>query len=97
MGKTRRELEYELKLFVSGASPNSARAITNLQAILETHLPGRYSLTVTDVLQETAVAQQEQIIALPLLLKVSPEPRRKMIGDMSNTQKVLEGLGLTDK
>ena len=97
MSKAKRELEYELKLFVSGASPNSARAITNLQAILETHLSGRYSLTVTDVWQETAVAEQEQIVALPLLIKVSPEPRRRMVGDMSNTQKVLEGLGLTDK
>jgi circadian clock protein KaiB len=97
MRRAKREFEYELKLFVSGASPNSARAITNLQTILETHLSGRYSLTITDVRQEAAVAVQEQIIALPLLIKVKPEPSRKMIGDMSNTQKVLDGLGLTDK
>lgn len=87
--------EYELKLFVSGAAPNSTRAITNLQEILEAHLPGRYSLTITDVRQETAVAEKEQIIALPLLIKLNPQPRRRMIGDMSNTEKVLAGLGIT--
>lgn len=92
--KEKDELEYELKLFVSGAAPNSTRAITNLQEILETHLPGRYSLTITDVRQETAVAEREQIIALPLLIKLKPQPARRMIGDMSNTEKVLTGLGI---
>lgn len=92
--KEKDELEYELKLFVSGAAPNSTRAITNLQEILETHLPGRYLLTITDVRQETAVAEREQIIALPLLIKLKPQPARRMIGDMSNTEKVLTGLGI---
>lgn len=93
--KERDEQQYELKLFVSGAAPNSTRAITNLQEILETHLPGRYSLTITDVRQETAIAEREQIIALPLLIKENPQPRRRMIGDMSNIEKVLAGLGIT--
>lgn len=91
------ESEYELKLFVSGASPNSARAISNLQELLEEHLPGRYTLTITDVRQDTAVAEQEQIIALPMLVKLNPQPKRKMIGDMSNKKKVLDGLGIINE
>jgi circadian clock protein KaiB len=97
MGKAKYESEYQLKLFISGGSPNSTRAITNLQQILEEHLPGRYSLSVTDVRQETSVASQEQIIALPLLIKETPAPRRKLIGDMSNVQKVLDGLGISEE
>lgn len=94
MAKQATEREYELKLYVSGAAPNSVRAISNLQALLETHLPGRYTLTITDVRQEPSVAQREQIVALPMLVKEHPTPRRAMIGDMSNTEKVLAGLGI---
>jgi circadian clock protein KaiB len=96
MRKTRRsEIEYILRLFISGATPNSSRAITNIQKILETYLQGRYTLNIIDVRQETAVAQKEQIIALPLLIIKNPLPERRLIGDMSNTKKVLEGLGIT--
>lgn len=97
MDKGAHEIVYELRLFVSGASPNSARAITNLQQILDTHLPERYTLVVTDVRQEPDVARQEQIIALPMLLKIKPAPRRRMIGDMSDVNKVLNGLGISDE
>jgi circadian clock protein KaiB len=89
------QLEYILRLFISGATPNSSRAITNIQKILETYLHGRYTLNIIDVRQETAVAQQEQIIALPLLIIKNPPPERRLIGDMSNTKKVLAGLGIT--
>jgi circadian clock protein KaiB len=86
--------EFVLTLFVSGASPNSVRAINNLQKILETHINGNYQLRVIDVRQEKDLAEQEQIIALPLLIKKSPYPERRLIGDMSDTKKVLNGLGI---
>lgn len=88
---------YDLKLFVSGTSPNSVRAINNLQKILEAHLRDNYKLQIIDVYQDKAVAQQEQIVALPMLLRKQPLPVRRLIGDMSNEVKVLEGLGLTSK
>lgn len=86
--------EYILHLFVTGASPNSMRAINNLKKLCETHLHGRYSLRVIDVYQQQAVAKKEQIIALPLLIKKFPLPERRLIGDMSETDKVLKSLGL---
>lgn len=88
--------EYNLELFVSGASPNSVRAINNLQKTLEKHLKGKYLLKVIDVYQEGAVAAREQIIALPLLIKKLPLPERRLIGDMADTHKVLLGLGIID-
>jgi circadian clock protein KaiB len=88
------ESEFVLTLFVSGASPNSVRAINNLQKILETHINGNYQLRVIDVRQEKVLAEKEQIIALPLLIKKSPHPERRLIGDMSDTKKVLNGLGI---
>ena len=89
------EIGYILKLFISGATTNSTRAITNLQKILETYLQGKYTLNIIDVRQETSVAKEEQIIALPLLIVKKPLPERRLIGDMSNTEKVLKGLGIT--
>ena len=87
---------YDLHLFVTGASVNSVRAITNLKRICETYLPGRYALTVTDVRQERELAEQQQLIALPLLIKRFPLPERRLVGDMSDTARVLKGLGLSD-
>jgi circadian clock protein KaiB len=92
--KIKDRIEFVLTLFVSGASPNSVRAINNLQKILEDHVAGQYDLTVVDVRQERAMAEKEQIIALPLLIKKRPEPERRLIGDMSDTKKVLSGLGI---
>jgi len=88
------ESEYVLKLFVSGASPNSVKAINNIQKILVDHLDGKYDLDIIDIYQETALAAKEQIIALPLLIKKFPLPERRLIGDMSNIKKVLDGLGV---
>jgi circadian clock protein KaiB len=87
--------EYVLKLFISGASPNSVKAINNIQKILDTHLSGKYNLDIIDIYQETALAEKEQIIALPLLIKKFPLPERRLIGDMSDKRKVLDGLGIT--
>jgi len=86
--------EFVLRLFVTGASPNSVRAITNLKELCEQHLQGRYSLEVIDVYQQETIAREEQIVALPLLIKKFPFPERRMIGDLSDTDKVLKGLGL---
>lgn len=85
---------WVLKLFVSGASPNSLKAITNLKEILEANMKGRYSLQIIDVYKDESVAIKEQVIALPMLIRKSPLPERRLIGDMSETKKVLSGLGI---
>ncbi len=86
---------YVLRLFVTGASSNSVRAISNIKQICETHFKERYSLEIIDVYQNAALAESEQIIALPLLIKKGPAPERRLIGDMSDNIKVLRGLGIT--
>jgi len=85
---------YQLRLFVTGATPNSTRAIANLKDICETFLKGNYELEIIDVYQQPLMAQAEQIVALPLLIKKKPSPERRLIGDMSDTAKVLKGLNL---
>ena len=87
---------YFLKLFVTGASPNSVRAIANIKNICDKYLSGKVNLEIIDVYQQPLIAQQEQVIALPMLLKSAPLPFRRLIGDMSNTNRVLAGLGLTN-
>ena len=86
---------YVLHLFVTGASLNSTRAIMNIREICEQYLPGNYSLEIIDVHQQKELAAQEQLIALPVLIKRSPLPERRLVGDMSDTEKVLRGLGLS--
>ncbi len=86
--------QYDLRLFITGVAPNSARAVNNIRHICETYLEGRYSLQVIDVYQNQALAKQEQIIALPMLIKKAPLPERKLIGDLSETEKVLKSLGI---
>ena len=86
---------FVLKLFVTGASPNSLRAIANIKHICDTHLAGSYNLEIIDVYQQPMMAQAEQVIALPMLVKSKPLPFKKLIGDMSDTGRVLSGLGLT--
>src|SRR3954451_18012362 len=82
-------LEFILRLFVTGALVNSIRAISHLKHICETHIKVRYSLEIIDVYQEKAIAETEQIIALPLLIKTLPLPTRSLIGAMSDEDKVL--------
>ena len=86
--------KYVLRLFVTGATPNSVRAVTNIKQICEAYLQGNYSLEIVDVYQQQNIAEQEQLIALPLLIKKFPLPERRLIGDLSDTGKVLKGLGL---
>jgi circadian clock protein KaiB len=85
---------YVLRLFITGSSLNSRRAVVNIKDICDGHIKGKYTLEIIDVYQQKAVAEKEQIIALPLLIKCFPLPERRMIGDMSDTKKVLKGLGL---
>ncbi|MEO6522163.1 MAG: circadian clock KaiB family protein [Mucilaginibacter sp.] len=86
---------YVLRLFVTGASPVSVRAINNLQKILEEHLKDRYELDIIDVHQQPQLVQSENVTAVPMLIKKIPGPKRRLVGDMSDTEKVLRGLGLT--
>jgi circadian clock protein KaiB len=86
-----------LKLYVSGTTSRSVRAIGNIKKICDTHLAGRYELEVVDIYQQPALAQGEQIIAVPTLIKKLPAPLRTFIGDLSDTEKVLFGLDLRKK
>jgi circadian clock protein KaiB len=90
-------IEYVLRLYITGASPNSMRAINNLKNICEEHLAGKYLLEIIDIHHTPELAGEEQIIALPLLVRKKPTPQRRLIGDMSQTDKVLRGLGLEIK
>jgi circadian clock protein KaiB len=85
---------YVLRLYVGGMTPKSTRAITNIKAICEEYLRGRYELEVVDVYQQPMLAQGEQILAVPALVKKLPLPLRTMVGDLSNTERVLLGLDL---
>lgn len=85
---------YMLELYVTGASPNSVRAITNLRAICSRYLKDRHSLRIIDVYQHPELASKIQIYALPMLIRKHPLPECKLIGDLSQTEKVLKGLDL---
>lgn len=86
--------DFSLRLFVTGATPNSLRAVANIKAICEKYFAGKYQLEIIDVYKHKDLAEQEQIVALPMLLKIFPLPTRKLIGDLSNTAKVLDVLGI---
>ncbi len=88
---------YLLRLYVTGVTPNSIRAVTNIKRICEEHLQGRYTLEVIDLYQQPQLAQGEQIIAAPTLIKELPLPLRRVIGDMSSTERILVGLDLRRK
>jgi circadian clock protein KaiB len=85
---------YDLRLYVAGQTPKSVEAITNIKKICEENLKGRYALAVIDLYQQPQLAQGDQIIAVPTLIKRLPLPLRRIIGDMSNTERVLVGLDL---
>ena len=85
---------YVLRLYVTGTTPQSARAILNIKTVCERNLEGRYDLEVVDIYQQPELARNEQIIAAPTLVKILPQPLRKLIGNLSDTERVLVGLGL---
>ena len=88
---------YELRLYVAGQTPRSIAAFANLKKICEEHLPGQYVMEVIDLLKEPQLASGDQIIAIPTLVRKLPEPIRKIIGDLSNTERVLVGLNLREQ
>jgi circadian clock protein KaiB len=88
--------KYLLRLFITGRTPKAERCITNLQAICEKDLGGLYELEIIDVLERPQLAEDEKILATPTLIKELPPPIRRLIGDLSDVEKVLLGLDLKD-
>jgi len=88
---------YVLRLYVTGATPGSTRAITNMKAICDEHLKGRYSLEIIDIYQQPALARGDQIVAAPTLVRKLPAPLRRLVGDPSERERVLLGLDLKPK
>jgi circadian clock protein KaiB len=94
MKKRARPGEYVLRLYVSRSAVKSTAAVTNITRVCEEHLKGRYDLEVIDIAQRAALAREEQIVAVPTLIKRKPAPLQRLVGDMSNLASVLFGLGL---
>jgi circadian clock protein KaiB len=85
---------WTLRLYVAGQTPKSIAAFANLQRICHEHLAGRYRIEVIDLVEQPHLARDDQILAIPTLVRRLPEPMRKIIGDLSNTERVLVGLDL---
>src|SRR5476649_2586801 len=88
------QAKYVLRLYVSGSTSKSALAVENIKRICEQHLKNRYDLEVIDIYQQPNLAREEQIVAVPMLIKRFPSPLRRLIGGLSNPKKVLFGLDL---
>ena len=85
---------WQLRLYVAGQTPKCLTAFANLKKLCEQHLAGEYEIEIVDLLQQPQLAQGDQILAIPTLVRKLPEPMRKIIGDLSNTERVLVGLDL---
>lgn len=85
---------YNLRLYVAGQTPKSIAAISNLRKICDEHLPGRYEIEIIDLMKDPGLAMRHQIVAIPTLIRQLPEPLKRIIGDLSNTEKVLVGLDI---
>jgi len=85
---------FDLRLYVAGQTPKAVRAFANLRTICEEHLAGRYRIEVIDLLEDPQLGRGDQILALPTLVRKLPTPIKKIIGDLSNTERVLVGLDL---
>jgi circadian clock protein KaiB len=92
-----RKRKYILRLYITGMTPRSMRAIENVKSICDDYLTGRYELQVIDIYQQPKLAKGEQIIAVPTLIKKLPAPLKRMIGDMADADRVLMGLDLAKK
>jgi circadian clock protein KaiB len=88
---------WELRLYVAGQTPKSLAAFANLEKICEEHLAGQYHIEIIDLLENPQLASDDQILAIPTLVRKLPPPLRKIIGDLSNTERVLVGLNLREK
>jgi circadian clock protein KaiB len=89
-----KEKKWELRLYVAGETEKSVKALTNLKRYCEEHLKGQYKIEVIDLLEKPQLAEGDQILAIPTLVRKVPEPIRKIIGDLSNEEKVLVGLNI---
>jgi len=96
-GDTLRRAKYILRLYVTGSSVRSLRAVHNLKKLCEEYLSDDYDLEVIDIYENPAAARDEQIVAAPTLVKKLPQPIRKFVGDLSNTQKILVGLDIYER
>ena len=85
---------WTLRLYIAGETPRSIAALSNLQKICDDHLPGKYSIEVVDLLKNPELAAGDQILAVPTLVRMLPPPLKKIIGDLSNSERVLVGLDL---
>lgn len=92
--KKSNERQYLLRLYVTGATPRSVQAISNIRHMCEEHLKGRYQLEVVDVYRQPELVKGQDLVAVPTLIKLLPTPLRKFIGDMVNTKRILAGLDL---
>jgi len=98
--RTRAQLSqkaYELRLYVAGQTPKSLAAFANLKKICEEHLAGQYHIEVIDLLKKPQLASGDQILAIPTLVRKLPQPIKKIIGDLSNTERVLVGLDIREQ
>jgi circadian clock protein KaiB len=86
--------KWNLRLYTAGQSPKSLAALDNLKRVCEQHLPGRYSIEVIDLLKNPRLAKDDQIVAIPTLVRKLPEPLRRIVGDLSDTERTLVGLQL---
>jgi circadian clock protein KaiB len=88
---------WNLRLYVAGQTPKSVAALRNLRAFCDEHLPGKYNVEVVDLLADPKRARDDQIVAIPTLVRKLPEPLRRIIGDLSNHERVLVGLELQER
>ena len=91
------EKEWELRLYIAGKTPRAIKAFQNLERICEEHLAGQYHIEIIDLLERLALAKGDQIVAVPTLVRRLPEPVRKIIGDLSDTERVLVGLDIRER
>jgi len=89
-----KEERWELRLYIAGQTPKSVLALKNINKYCKAHLDGRYSIEIIDLLKNPQLAEGDQIFAIPTLVRKFPEPLRKIIGDLSNEEKVLVGLNI---
>jgi circadian clock protein KaiB len=94
MEEPEEDKKWELRLYVAGKTPKSVTALTNLKKYCEEHLKDQYRIEVIDLLEQPQLAEGDQILAIPTLVRKVPEPIRKIIGDLSNEEKVLVGLNI---
>ncbi len=89
-----KEIQYQLRLYIAGQTPKSVTALKNITKYCEEHLKGKYTIEIIDLLKTPQLAEGDQIFAIPTLVRKVPQPIRKIIGDLSNEEKVLVGLNI---